>query len=114
MNSKQRRSVKRKWLSENAEEIERLINWINGPNKFVASEASSGDCIDMRLEQMAAFGSKWKSPKSYWKDYLLKRGVKSSQFIIQPVQSEKNKLITEPVQNSEKRSKTFFLLRFLG
>jgi len=84
MDSKQRRKEKRKWMRENAEEIARLIYWINGPNKFVASEVNSGgDCIDMRLEEVSAFGSKWKFPKRYRKDYLLKRGINSSQFIAQ-------------------------------
>ena len=81
MNSAQRRTQKRKWLRENAEEIERVIAWLNGPELFdCIPDHSEKDCYELRLALLKAFGEKYPRSRADWKSYLLDRGVDASRF----------------------------------
>jgi len=81
LNSAQRRKERRKFLRENAEEIQKLIDWINGPEVFESSYASSDGQIEMAKKRMEAFGYPFPQSKSEWKEYLIKKGVDSANFI---------------------------------
>ncbi|OGF61919.1 hypothetical protein A2834_00345 [Candidatus Giovannonibacteria bacterium RIFCSPHIGHO2_01_FULL_45_23] len=80
MNSAQRRKIKRRWFRENAEEISRVIGWINSPNQFVMSNFWRDDCIEMEPERLAVFGSSYSYTKAYWRGYLIKKGIDPERF----------------------------------
>jgi len=81
LNSAQRRKERRKFLRKNAEEIQRLIDWINGPEEFVSSDVSDDGEIEMVQRRMEAFGYPFPQSKPEWKEYLIKRGVDPAKFI---------------------------------
>ena len=90
MNSAQRRKARRKFFRENLEEIQKLIDWINGPDVFEFSHTSSDGQIEMAKKRMEAFGYPFPQSKSEWKEYLLKRGVDPAKFINEHLEKQQS------------------------
>ena len=76
MNAKQRRIVRRAWMEKHKEEMEKVIIWINSPEKFVPLDHfSSDDVIEMEEEKIKAFGEFYTMGKRGWKQFLIEKGV---------------------------------------
>lgn len=77
MNSSQRRKRNREFKRDNAKEIERVITWIKGTDKFVPSEPVQIErkCIQLFPERLVAFDINTPGSKIEWREYLEKRGV---------------------------------------
>ncbi|MDP2669105.1 MAG: hypothetical protein Q8P07_04705 [bacterium] len=92
MNSAQRRKTKRKWLRKNAEGINKIINWINAPNRFVMSRFMQGDYIEMEPELLiASCRGSYSFTKVEWMEYLIRKGINPERF---KQSSEELKLIS--------------------
>ena len=83
MNSKQRRVARRKWLREHREETEKVIAWINSPEKFVPLPdiPAPDNVIEMGVERIKAFGATFLMEKEYWKDFLIEKGIFPERFV---------------------------------
>jgi len=97
-NSAQRRKKKRIFFRENSEEIQKLIDWINGPEEFEFSHVLGDGEIVMVRSRIEAFGDSYPRLQSGWKEYLIKRGVDPAKFIDLDESSEIPKL---PDESSE-------------
>lgn len=73
---------RRRWRRENSAEIERLIAWINAPDVFVAVRFENDKRIIMGHESIAALGEIAQRTKLQWKEYLTRRGVPQTRFLI--------------------------------
>jgi len=76
MNSAQRKRARKKWLRDNNTEIELVLNWLKAEDLFVLGWVGD-DFVEMIPEKIKAFGSSYSCNKSYWREYLEKRGVGS-------------------------------------
>jgi hypothetical protein len=74
---------RRRWRRENADEITRIIAWINAPNCFVpAGPPDNKGIIEMEVERVAAFGQEFPMPKNHWKNFLIRKGISPEKFRI--------------------------------
>lgn len=81
MNSAGRRKARRAWTRKYADEIEKMITWINEDELYVLSRVEHDGTFEMKPERVEAFGEPYGGrDRVSWKKYLIKRGVDPSIF----------------------------------